>query len=159
MKIVFVFVGKTRQGENYMEQGVADYLGRIRRYARAEIRLVAAEQRHRGVDEAKALAKEAERLASALADCDHVICLDEAGRQSTSVELAHLLDGLMLHAVKRTAFVVGGSGGLSAGTKGAAHRLLSLGKMTLTHEMSRLVIIEQVYRALSIRAGEPYHRT
>jgi 23S rRNA (pseudouridine1915-N3)-methyltransferase len=156
VELVFVFVGKAR--EAYLEAGVEDYLLRIRRYLRAEVRLVAAEPRRKAADEAKALAREGQRLKGALAGADHVICLERCGKQLSSEELARYLEGLMLKGIKRVAFVVGGVGGLPQEVLEGAHLLLSFGPMTFTHEMSRLIILEQVFRALTIRAGEPYHR-
>jgi 23S rRNA (pseudouridine1915-N3)-methyltransferase len=155
VEIFFVFVGKNR--EAYLEAGVEDYLGRVRRYLKAEVRLVPAEPRRRNADEKKALAREAQRLKAALAAADYVVCLDVSGKQLSSESLARKLEELMLGGVRRLAFVVGGAGGLSAELLGAAHLRLSLSPMTFTHEMCRVIILEQVYRALTIRAGQPYH--
>ena len=152
----FVFVGKASQA--YLEEGVADYLSRVRRYLRAEVRIVRAGARRRNSCEEKALAEEAQRLSPALAGADYVVCLDRLGKQLTSEGLAQHLDALMLRGVRRAAFVVGGVGGLSPGLLARADLRLSFGPMTFTHEMSRLILLEQVYRALTIRAGEPYHR-
>ena len=156
MELSFVFVGRVK--ERYLEEGVADYLGRVRRYLRAEVRLVKAEARGGATDGAKALAKEALRLSQALAGADYVICLDKGGRQLTSEGLAALLDELMRRGVKRAAFVIGGASGLPPEVAARANLTLSLGAMTFTHEMSRLILLEQTYRALTIRAGEPYHK-
>jgi 23S rRNA (pseudouridine1915-N3)-methyltransferase len=156
VELVFVFVGRAK--EAYLEVGWNDYVARIRRHLKAEVRLLKAEPRRKGTDEAQALAREAKRMEPLLASADHVICLDRAGKQLSSEELARHLEGLILRGVKRAALVVGGVGGLHSEVVARADLLLSLGPMTFTHEMSRLIIAEQVYRALSIRAGEPYHK-
>ena len=156
MELAFIFVGKAK--EAYLEEGVADYLGRIRRFLRAETRLVRAEPRKGATDEAQALAREAQRIEAALPSADYVICLDRGGQALSSEELARWLEGLMQRGVKRAAFVIGGVGGLSEEIVRRADLRLSLGPMTFTHQMSRLILLEQVYRALTIRAGQPYHK-
>jgi 23S rRNA (pseudouridine1915-N3)-methyltransferase len=156
VELIFIFVGKPK--EAYLEEGVADYLSRIRRYLRAEVRVVRAEPRRRGTDEAKALAGEGQRIAAALAGADYKICLDRVGRQLSSEGLAGHMEALAQRGVRRAAFVVGGVGGLPADLARSADLALSMGPMTFTHEMSRVILLEQVFRALTIQAGEPYHR-
>lgn len=156
MEIRFLFVGRAKAA--YIEAGVADYVSRLGRYLKAEVRLIKAAPHRKGQGEAQALGAEAARLEAHLSDVDYVICLERGGQPLSSEGLARTIEGLMLRGVKRVAFVVGGMAGLPAQIAARANLLLSLGPMTFTHEMARLILVEQIYRALTIRAGEPYHK-
>jgi len=98
---------------------------------------------------------EGERLATATRDADVVVALDRSGRMPGSMELSDLLGGWLERGP--TAFVVGGSLGLAPAIIDAAGYVLSLSALTLPHQLARLVLVEQLYRAVKIRAGEAYH--
>ncbi|MFN8001311.1 MAG: 23S rRNA (pseudouridine(1915)-N(3))-methyltransferase RlmH, partial [Acidobacteriota bacterium] len=104
------------------------------------------------------IAAEGEKLLAAVERDDFVILLDERGRALTSTELADLLGKQQLSGVKRLALVIGGFAGVSNEVKQRAHFQLSLSRMTLTHELARVVLTEQIYRAFTLLAGLPYHK-
>lgn len=104
-------------------------------------------------------ADEAARLLHATADCDLRIVLDERGRQMSSAEFAEYLGARRDEGVKSAALLIGGPDGHPASLTGkGAHLTLSLGRMTLPHGLARVVLVEQVYRAITILSGHPYHR-
>jgi len=109
----------------------------------------------RGRATLEVLRLEGERLATATRDADVVVALDRSGRMPGSMELSDLLGGWLERGP--TAFVVGGSLGLAPAIIDAAGYVLSLSALTLPHQLARLVLVEQLYRAVKIRAGEAYH--
>jgi 23S rRNA (pseudouridine1915-N3)-methyltransferase len=108
--------------------------------------------------EERALRAEADGVLRALPEGAYVIALDTGGAQRSSEEFAERLAALGLDGRSTVAFVVGGSAGLDASVLERADEALSLGKMTLPHQLARVVLLEQLYRAFRILRGEPYHR-
>jgi 23S rRNA (pseudouridine1915-N3)-methyltransferase len=108
--------------------------------------------------EQRALADEAADVLKALPEAAHVIALDLAGRQLSSEQLAEHLEQLSVRGRSNVAFVIGGSHGLDASVLQRADERLSLGPMTLPHNLARVVLLEQLYRSFKIRRGEPYHK-
>lgn len=134
---------------------ISDYLGRIGRFAAVtEIRLRPAGGRDG--DPRRALAEEAATITSHLGDGDFVVALDERGRERTTVELARLLSERM--PTRRVVFILGSDLGLDPQLRDRADEVLALSQMTLPHHLARLLLCEQVYRALDLNAGGPYHR-
>ncbi|MBF0524577.1 MAG: 23S rRNA (pseudouridine(1915)-N(3))-methyltransferase RlmH [Deltaproteobacteria bacterium] len=156
MKIRLIWPGRTR--EAYLADGISDYTKRISRFLPVEVIEVKAARLAGGGDEAAQVQAEGERLLKAAKDCDYRIILDERGRAMTSPELAGFLSERESSGCKALAFAVGGASGLEPSLPGRAKFVLSLSRMTLTHEMTRLILSEQIYRALTIRAGLPYHK-
>jgi len=155
VKIRFILVGRTKSP--YLAEGVRDYLKRIRNYAPAEITVVkGAKVRDDRADPIRS--EDARRLLAAVKDEEIFVHLDPDGREMTSLELAHWLKNQMDHGVKTVAFGLGGPLGLDQAAAVRADLRLCLSRMTLTHEMTRLVLLEQVYRALRVIAGHPYHK-
>ena len=154
MRIEIVAVDKLRAA--WAREGVAEYLERIGRYAPVTRREVKAA---RGHDEA-AVADEGERIlrAVALGPRDRLIALSPTGEARSSEEWARLLDDRAAAGVARVVFAIGGAGGLAPAVLSAADQRLSLGPQTLSHELAQLVLAEQIYRALTILRGEPYHK-
>ena len=111
---------------------------------------------HRGVDFDYCVYKRQAMLA-ALQPGDVVVLLDERGREFTSREFSEYLDKKMIQGIKRLVFIVGGPYGFSPEMYARANEKISLSRMTFTHEMVRLFFIEQIYRAMTILRGEPYH--
>ena len=156
MKIHLIFVGKTR--EAYLKEGIEDYLVRLRRYVPVKVTIVRAEPLLGVTREDIAIARESERVLAQVDSGGHLVVLDRVGIQRTSEDLARwwsLLEGTGSRAL---CFALGGVLGFSEKLRRQADTLLSLSKMTLTHEMSRLVLLEQLYRARTILRGEKYHR-
>jgi len=132
-------------------------LKRIRNYAPAEITVVkGAKARDDRAEEVRS--EDARRLLAAVKDEETFVNLDPDGLEMTSLELAHWLKTRMAQGVKTVAFGLGGPLGLDQTAAARADLRLCLSRMTLTHEMTRLVLLEQVYRALRIIAGHPYHK-
>ncbi len=153
MKLRIVAVGRDRSG--LYAPAIEEYARRISRAIRFELVEVAEAKRHAGTPRARE-----EEGASILARLDareHVVALDERGREYTSRELARRLQG-WLAAGRDLAFVLGGADGLSEPVLARAAEKLALSRMTLAHRLARLVLVEQLYRALTIVRGEPYHK-
>ncbi len=154
MKFVFLFVGRTR--ERYLDAGIRDYAGRLARFVKVEIRVVKERHAHRGPDEQIRL-QDAEQLL-ARTDRGLVVALDGSGRQPDSGELARMVTGWEDRGVRQVFFLVGGHLGLHRSVLERADLVLSLSRLTFTHEMARLILLEQLYRAWTIKAGHNYHR-
>ncbi|RFU67287.1 23S rRNA (pseudouridine(1915)-N(3))-methyltransferase RlmH [Peribacillus saganii] len=159
MNITIVTVGKLK--EKYLKQGIDEYLKRLSGYARVEIIEVADEKAPDTLGEVEMLQikdKEGERILSKISPDAHVIALAIEGKLKTSEELAEGLDRLATYGKSKVAFVIGGSLGLSKEVMIRANETLSFSKMTFPHQLMRLILVEQVYRAFRINRGEPYHK-
>ena len=141
----------------WADQGCEDYLVRLRRYFPVDVVEVPEEDMNRHPPQ-KVLATEGERLLKRLATGSHVIALDRArGKPLSSEELALKLDSLGVSGRSHVAFVLGGPLGLSPEVLERADERLSFGPITLPHALARLVLLEQLYRAVKIVRGEKYH--
>jgi 23S rRNA (pseudouridine1915-N3)-methyltransferase len=156
MKISLIFVGKTR--EAYLREGIEDFLGRLRRYVPLEVRIVRAERITREGQEARVMALESQRVLTAVPKGAHLVVLDRLGKQMDSEALARWWQKLEHQGCQKLCFAVGGALGFTDQLQSEAQTLLSFSKMTFTHEMSRLLLVEQLYRACTIMRGEKYHK-
>jgi 23S rRNA (pseudouridine1915-N3)-methyltransferase len=156
MKIRLIFVGKTR--EPYLREGVEDFLSRLRRYLPVEVKIVRSERLTREHQAARVVSMESERVATAVPEQCHLVVLDRLGKQMSSVSLAKWLKKLEMDGCRNLCFAIGGVLGFTNELRNQAQTLLSLSKMTFTHEMSRLILLEQLYRACTIMRGEKYHK-
>ncbi len=159
MRFRIVAVGRAK--EPFIQAGVAEYLKRLTPYGRFEIVEVADEPlpaRLGPGEERKILAAEGARIREALRDGDFVICLDRQGKAMSSEEFAAFLDDLAGRGRSSVAFIIGGTVGIDLALLKETGQRLSLSKMTMPHQLARLVLLEQVYRAIKISRGEPYHR-
>jgi 23S rRNA (pseudouridine1915-N3)-methyltransferase len=150
----FLWVGKTQRG--FVQEGVEHYLRRIRGLMPAEtvdVRPAA----HSGRDPSHALRIEAESLARRIGEQDLVVVLDEHGTRVTSTQLAARLTQLREQGPSAITFIVGGAYGLEDSIKRRARLTLALSPLTLPHQLVRILLLEQVYRALTVSAGLPYH--
>ncbi len=152
MRFRLCVVGRPRDAA--LAAAIADYETRATRYWPLDIREVKAAPG--GRDAAAARTLEAERLMQAVGDAARVVC-DERGTALTSRAFAEWLQSLREQA-RDVAFVVGGAYGVAESVRRDAHRLLALAHWTLPHEVARLVLAEQLYRAGTILKGEPYHK-
>jgi len=146
MKIILVAVGKLK--EKFLQDGVAEYLKRLRPFAKVEIREVM---------ECRTVEEEGQKLLAQIPKDAFKFVLDVASVELTSENFAKKIAALSLHGKSDIAFVIGGAFGLSEEVKQVADFRLSLSPMTFTHQMTRLVLVEQIYRAFKINRGEPYH--
>jgi len=153
IRIRLVWVGRTR--EPWLREGLEEYLRRLRPFARCEVVEVREE---RSGEAARRREKEGGRILSALAPSVYTMALDERGDALSTRRFAEWLGRRESAGERGAAFVLGGPEGLDPAVLGRAERLLSLSPMTLTHEMARLVLVEQLYRAFTILRGHPYHR-
>lgn len=159
MKISLITVGKVK--EKYLKQGIDEYLKRLRTYAKMEIIEVADEKAPETMSAAEmeeVKNKEGERVLSHIQHDMYVITLEINGKMLTSEQLAARLDELATYGKSKIAFVIGGSLGLSEAVQKRSNFALSFSKMTFPHQLMRLILLEQVYRAYRINRGEPYHK-
>lgn len=155
MKILVVPVGHVR---GPLEAPVAEYETRAARYWRLEVTPVEAGAPGRASAPDRVMAAEAERILARLPDSFTVVALTRAGKGMASRELAALLESEAVRSSPGVAFVLGGPFGLSPRVLERARHRWSLSDLTLPHEMARLVLAEQLYRAGTILRGEPYHK-
>ena len=156
MKIKVIWVGKTKNAP--IKTLAADYLERIRRMVSCEILETRDPAKGRAPRADERIKMESEEITRQLPKSAFVVALDESGKQYSSEEFAHRLETKQNIGTKEIAFVVGGPDGLSRDISARAQMVLSLGKMTWTHEMCRALLLEQIYRALCILNKIPYHK-
>ncbi|KHF40091.1 23S rRNA (pseudouridine(1915)-N(3))-methyltransferase RlmH [Halalkalibacter okhensis] len=159
MNIQIVTVGKLK--EKYLKLGIDEYTKRLGAYAKIETIEVADEKAPEQASEAEMKQikeKEGERILAKIHPDTHVIALAIEGKMMTSEQLADTLDKLATYGKSKVAFVIGGSLGLSDDVMKRANESLSFSKMTFPHQLMKLVLLEQVYRAFRINRGEPYHK-
>ncbi|MDP4106164.1 MAG: 23S rRNA (pseudouridine(1915)-N(3))-methyltransferase RlmH [Bacillota bacterium] len=159
MNISIVTVGKLK--EKYLKQGIEEYLKRLTSYAKVEIIEVADEKAPEELSELEmeqVKQKEGERILAKISNDAHVIALAINGKMQSSEELADSLDKLATYGKSKLAFVIGGSLGLSDEVLKRSNDQLSFSKMTFPHQLMRLILVEQIYRAFRINRGEPYHK-
>jgi len=155
MKLKLIVVGKTNA--SYLREGEAEYDKRIRRYRPFEVYVVPEPKKATKLPVDQLKQAEGELLLKQFDATDYVLLLDEKGKAYRSVEFAAHLDQLEVAGTRRLVLVVGGPYGFSDSVYRRANGKLSLSKMTFSHQMVRLFAMEQLYRALSIRKGDPYH--
>lgn len=159
MNITIATVGKVK--DKYMKMGIEEFSKRLKPYAKINIVEVADEKAPETLSEADmeiVKKKEAERLLAKIGENDYVIVLAIEGKMKTSEELAAGLDSLMTYGRSKVSFVIGGSLGLHESIYKRADELLSFSKMTFPHQLMKLILLEQVYRAFKILKNEPYHK-
>ena len=156
MKAVLIAVGNVKSA--WASQGEKNYAQRIGHYIPYETIIVPDVKTSKATTPQMQKEAEGAVILSKLQPTDVVVLLDERGQPPTSRQLAEMLQGYMNSGVKRLVFVIGGPYGFSDAVYGrAAGRLLSLSKLTFPHELARLIFTEQLYRAMTILRGEPYH--
>jgi 23S rRNA (pseudouridine1915-N3)-methyltransferase len=159
VNITIVTIGKLK--EKYLKQGIDEYLKRLSIYAKVEVIELPDEKAPENLSETEmeqVKEKEGERILGKISDDTHVIALAIEGKMKSSEQLAKDLDQLATYGKSKVAFVIGGSLGLSKAVMKRANDTLSFSKMTFPHQLMRLILLEQVYRAFRINRGEPYHK-
>lgn len=146
MRITLAVVGRLK--EKFLTAGVEEYLKRLQKFARVEIR---------EVPECRTLEEEGQKILSLVPQGSWLCVLDVAGIELTSEDFAKKISELTLDGVSNLTFAIGGAFGLSEELRMAAAFRLSLSRMTFTHQMARLILVEQIYRAFKINRNEPYH--
>ena len=155
MKIVIIAVGKTSTG--YVACGVEEFLKRANRYVPTELIVIPDVKSSKALSEDAQKQQEGRSIIAALQPGDIVTLLNERGKELTSREFSLMIERRMVQGIKRLVFVIGGPYGFSNEVYERADSKLSLSRMTFTHEMVRLFFMEQIYRAMTIMRGEPYH--
>ncbi len=156
MKIKIIVVGKTEIV--YLKDGENDYLNRLKRDCQIEFIEVKEEAIVKGSDEKKIKELEGKKILAKL-DRDYFnVILDKSGKMFTSEEFARLIEEKKLYWGAKICFVIGGPLGLSSEVMAKANLVLSFSRMTFTHELIRLLLLEQIYRAFEISRGSKYHK-
>lgn len=155
MKISLVVIGKTDAG--YLIEAIEEYKSRLTHYIPFEMEVIPDVKNAKNLSEAQQKEKEGEMILKTLQPGDYLVLLDDKGKEYTSMQFSAYLEKKMHSVPKRLVFVVGGPYGFSEAVYGAASEKISLSKMTFSHQMVRLIFIEQIYRAMTILNHEPYH--
>ena len=156
LKIRIIVVDRTRS--SFVHEGESLYLKRLRRYVQAEWVEVKPAKITKGRSEEEILLSEGQAIGRKIEPRDYRVALDRSGYQYDSEGLASWLEAMSTTVNGWVSFLIGGPLGLSRQILQQADKVLSLSRLTLTHEMSRLILLEQLYRAFTIMKGEQYHK-
>jgi len=155
MKITLLVVGKNK--EKYVQEALYDYEKRINRYVPFRISEVSPAKSSPKLSIREIQQKEAQSIRKALPMGARVVLLDEKGRQRPSEDFARWMQKQMSSGIQHLVFVIGGAYGFAEGLRQEASGMISLSKMTMSHQVVRVMFAEQLYRAFTILNGEPYH--
>jgi len=155
VKLRVICIGKTKWG--YLSQGVKDYLARIKHYTSMEWIELQSAVILKPSQHDKGLRQEAERIRGHITVSALKVVLTEGGKEFSSPDFAKWLEQRMIEGRQEIDFILGGDQGLAQSILSEADLCLSLSRMTFTHQMTRLILLEQIYRAFTIIRGEPYH--
>ena len=159
MKIKIVTVGKLK--EKYLKDGIAEYTKRLGRFTKLEMIELPDEKtpdRASDLENQQILEKEGDRILAKVGDREYVIALAIEGEQFPSEKFSKTIEEVTVRGYSEITFLIGGSLGLSPAVKKRANLLMSFGKLTLPHQLMKLVLIEQISRAFMIQQGSPYHK-
>lgn len=159
MQITLITVGKLK--EKYLKRGIEEYAKRLGAYTKFKVIEVNDEHAPESLSEAEmeqVKATEGDRILSKISDQEYVYALDLGGKERTSEQFAKGIENKMIHGQSKIAFVIGGSLGLSQSVINRSQAQISFGKMTYPHQLMRLILTEQIYRAFKIIRNEPYHK-
>ncbi len=155
MKLVLICIGKTR--ERFIQEGIAKYLRYLKPYADIDIKELKEEKIQDLKDAPRVRKREAEKILRAAPARSFLVALDERGREYTSHEFAQFINDYLETGVREIVFIIGGAMGLDESITERANRVVAMSRWTITHEMARLVLLEQLYRAFTIIKGKTYH--
>ena len=155
MRICLLVIGKTDAA--YIKAGIEEYEKRLRKYLSYEMKILPDVKNTKNMSETLQKEKEGDLLLDQILPTDWVVLLDEKGKQYTSTGFSGFLAQKMLGGIKRLVFVIGGPYGFSEAVYHRANDMFSLSKLTFSHQMVRMIFAEQLYRAMTIMKGEPYH--
>ncbi len=156
MRVHLVFVGKT--GFSDVESAISRYLERLKHYCQVQVHVVKAEKISAAIAEDDVRSREGERIRKLWDGRGRLVILDQRGRELDSVQLSSFIQKELDSGVSEMWMVIGGPVGVSPQLLKSADSVLSLSKMTLPHDLARLMLVEQLYRAFTIIKGEPYHK-
>jgi 23S rRNA (pseudouridine1915-N3)-methyltransferase len=155
MKIALLQIGKT--SDRYLKEGIAIFEERIRKYSAFEIITVPDIKRTRNLPEREQKTREGEQILRCFRDDDFIVILDARGKEFSTIGFSEWLEKCFMLQKKRILFVIGGAWGFSEDVLKKADANLSMSRLTFSHQMVRLLFVEQLYRAFTIMKGEPYH--
>jgi 23S rRNA (pseudouridine1915-N3)-methyltransferase len=155
MKVRFIMMGKTES--SYIGEGTGEYEKRIRHYVTLETVVMPALKNQAGLSIPEIRQRESELLLKSIGESEYLVLLDETGREYTSVEFSAFLNARFSSGIRSLVFLIGGPYGVSDAVKRRANHVLSLSRMTFSHQMVRLFFLEQLYRGLTILNHESYH--
>ena len=155
MKIKLLAIGKTDDAN--LNAMISTYQNRLKHYIKFELELIPDIKNVKNLSQSQQKEKEGALILSKLAPTDQLVVLDEKGRDFRSVEFSNFLQKKMNSGIKQLVFVIGGPYGFSEAVYKKAQGKVSFSKMTFSHQMIRLFVVEQVYRAFTILKNEPYH--
>jgi 23S rRNA (pseudouridine1915-N3)-methyltransferase len=155
MLVSFVQIDKTQ--DSYLNEGVSIYLKRLKNYCTLEIITINVPKNVRQRSEKEQKTEEAKLILKELKPSDHLVLLDEKGKQLTSIDFSKFINQKQNSGIKRLVFLIGGPFGFAEEVYARANFKLGLSQLTFSHQMVRLFFVEQLYRAYSILAGEKYH--
>lgn len=155
MKILLIVVGRTVQ--KWLQDGIGEYVSRLEHFAQFEIQVIPDLKNNRSMDFQTQKTLEGQSIVRLLQPSDNVFLLDDKGREMSSPEMASWLEKCTLQSTKRLVFIIGGPYGFSSEVYERVPGRISLSRMTFSHQMVRLIFVEQLYRAFTIIKGLPYH--
>jgi 23S rRNA (pseudouridine1915-N3)-methyltransferase len=155
MKITLIVIGKT--DKKYITEGVSEYEKRLMHYCKFELKVIPDIKNSKSMSESVQMQKEGELIIASIRPTSELILLDEKGSEFSSVEFAKLIERKGVAGKSEITFVIGGPYGFSHEVKARANGLVSLSRLTFSHQIVRLIFMEQLYRAMTIIKGEPYH--
>ncbi len=155
MKLKLIFVGKTE--DDYLVKGCSIYEKRLKNYLPTEVIVTPALKNAKNLSFEQQKQKEGELILRQLRNADFVVLMDEKGKEFRSVEFANFFQQKMNSGIKTLVLIIGGPYGFSSAVYARANQKVALSKMTFSHQMVRLLLVEQCYRAFSILRNEPYH--
>lgn len=155
MKITLLLIGST--DKKYIKEGIDDYLKRVTFYLPFEMKIIPDIKNNRNLTAAQQKEREGKAILELVASGDTLILLDEIGTELSSTGFAKWIEKRMITGTRQLTFVVGGPYGFSEAVYQRADAKISLSKMTFPHQLVRLIFAEQLYRAMTIIKGEPYH--
>ena len=155
MNIKVLAIGRT--DDKQLQQLIDQYVKRLSHYVKFNLEVIPDLKNTKNLSEAQQKEKEGELILKKLSSTDVLILLDENGKQFSSVDFSNYLQKRMNSGIKTLVFAIGGPYGFSENVYAKAQGKISLSKMTFSHQMVRLFVVEQIYRAFTILKNEPYH--
>ncbi len=155
MKITLILIGKTTKA--YLTEGINEYTKRIAKYTNFDLDIIPTLKNTKNLPESIQKQKEGELILKHLQTNDFVVLLDANGKSMSSEKFANWIESVQLQSYKRLVFVIGGAYGFSPEVYAKANCKISLSDMTFSHQIIRLIFLEQLYRAHTILNNEPYH--
>ncbi|HCT29812.1 MAG TPA: 23S rRNA (pseudouridine(1915)-N(3))-methyltransferase RlmH [Bacteroidales bacterium] len=155
MKITLIVIGKT--DKKYIVEGISEYEKRLSHYCKFEIKVIPDIKNSKSMTESVQMQKEGDQILASTRVTSELILLDERGTEYSSIDFAKFIERKGISGQREISFVIGGPYGFSSEVKSRASGFVSLSKLTFSHQIVRLIFMEQLYRAMTIIKGEPYH--